>query len=70
MAGRDPSSITIAGMATLADHKIDSVASLVKEWQKLGASHFYLDTMNGGLGKVKGHIEALGKLKEDLNKVL
>ncbi|MEE9198668.1 MAG: LLM class F420-dependent oxidoreductase [Dehalococcoidia bacterium] len=62
-AGRDPSHIGIGARIKVAGNSTDSLLAEVGEWQRLGASHIYLDTMKAGLGSPQQHIDAIEAFK-------
>lgn len=66
-AGREPSDIDIGAIIYLAGGDIDSLLADAREWQNIGASHVYVDTMRAGLGSVKEHINIISKLKTALS---
>lgn len=66
-AGREPSAIDIGAIIYLAGGDIDSLLTDAREWQNIGASHVYVDTMGAGLGSVKEHINIISKLKTALS---
>ncbi|MFQ5875135.1 MAG: LLM class F420-dependent oxidoreductase [Dehalococcoidia bacterium] len=66
-AGRDPSSIAIAAVMHLSVSNFDELLAEAREWQSIGASHLYLDTMRSGLDSVKNHVETISKFKEALD---
>ena len=63
-AGRDPSEIDIAVQVTLSEIPMSNVADYVRQWQELGASKFYLDTMNCGFDSVAKHLETFKKYSD------
>ena len=68
-AGRDPSDITIAVQINLDSIPMPAVADYVKAWQEIGASKFYLDTMNCGLDTVANHLDAFREYNEITSKL-
>ncbi len=68
-AGRDPSDITIAVQINLDSIPMPSVADYVKAWQDIGATKFYLDTMNCGLDTVANHLDAFREYHEITSKL-
>ncbi|MCH8089972.1 MAG: LLM class F420-dependent oxidoreductase [Chloroflexi bacterium] len=68
-AGRDPSAIEIAVVPHLAGSNLNDIVDQIREWQALGATHFYLDTMRTGLGTVSEHIEAIKSFKKVTEKL-
>lgn len=65
-AGRDPSSIGIEGRITMAGRTPDIWAREAEAWQKLGATHLSVNTMNAGLRSPDDHIRAIRQFKETL----
>jgi probable F420-dependent oxidoreductase len=61
-AGRDPRQIGIEGRITYAEGP-DSFGRLVQSWQKLGATHLSINTMNSGLSAAE-HIGAIRRFRE------
>ena len=57
-AGRNPDEIDIAVQINLNEVPMSNVADYIRQWQELGASKFYLDTMDCGFDSVAGHLEA------------
>ena len=68
-AGRDPSDITIAVQINLDSIPMPAVADYVKAWQDIGATKFYLDTMNCGLDTVANHLDAFREYHEITSKL-
>ena len=63
-AGRDPSAIGIEGRVNIADGNPDYWLGIAKSWEKLGATHISVNTMNAGFSSTDEHIDAIRKFKE------
>jgi probable F420-dependent oxidoreductase len=61
-AGRDPREIGIEGRITYGQDP-DSWVATVESWQKLGATHLSINTMNSGLATA-AHIDAIRRFRE------
>jgi probable F420-dependent oxidoreductase len=61
-AGRDPREIGIEGRITYGQDP-DSWLATVESWQKLGATHLSINTMNSGLATA-AHIDAIRRFRE------
>jgi probable F420-dependent oxidoreductase len=57
-AGRDPAALGLEGRVDWTG-SADQLVSDVEAWRQAGASHLSINTMNGGLGGVDGHLAAL-----------
>jgi probable F420-dependent oxidoreductase len=60
-AGRDVREIDIPCMINLAGHDLEWVYAQVDSWKQLGATSFYLDTMNCGLRGADAHLEVAAR---------
>jgi probable F420-dependent oxidoreductase len=58
-AGRDPSTLGMEGRVSWTDGGVEKLVDHVGRWRDAGATHVAINTMNGGLGSVEGHLEAL-----------
>jgi probable F420-dependent oxidoreductase len=58
-AGRDPSTLGMEGRVSWTDGGVEKLVDHVGRWREAGATHVAINTMNGGLGSVEGHLEAL-----------
>ena len=56
--GRDYAEIEIPCTISLDGHDFDWVEDQVRQWERLGATSFYLDTMNSGFEGPDAHIKA------------
>jgi probable F420-dependent oxidoreductase len=65
-AGRDWSAFGVEQRINVATGTADEWRQTMDEWRELGATHFSLATMGGGLGGAKGHVERLREAKEAL----
>ena len=63
-AGRDPALIGFEGRVNLADTTPDQQARQVEDWQRVGASHVSLNTMDAGLTSPQAHIDAVRRFME------
>ena len=63
-AGREYSQFDVPCTISLADNDMDWVAGQIQAWKQLGASGFYLDTMNAGCKGVDDHLEVAAEFKE------
>ena len=61
-AGRDPREIGIEGRITYGQDP-DRWVATVESWQKLGATHLSINTMNSGLATA-AHIDAIRRFRE------
>jgi probable F420-dependent oxidoreductase len=57
-AGRDPASIGMEGRANWTDAGVEKVVDHVGRWDRVGASHLAINTMNVGMGGVDQHLAA------------
>ena len=57
-AGRDVADLGITATINFAGHDLDWVHAQVNQWRSLGATGFYLDTMNCGFAHLDDHLEA------------
>jgi len=64
-AGRDPASIGVEQRIDVSGGTPDEWRAAVEEWRGLGATHFSVVTMRGGLD-VDGHVERIRKAFEAL----
>jgi len=64
--GRDPASIGIETWISVADKQADQWIQEVDAWEKLGATHISVNTMNAGHATIDGHIDAIRLFKEML----
>ena len=58
-AGRDPSVLGMEGRVSWTDAGVEKLVDQVGRWRDAGATHVAINTMNGGLGPVDRHLEAL-----------
>ena len=63
-AGRDPATIGIEGRVVMSDGPAEHWAERAKAWERLGATHISVNTMNAGLGSPQEHINAIRDFKE------
>ena len=66
-AGRDPSELGMEGRVAWTDAGVDKLVDHVGRWERAGASHLGVNTMNAGLGGVDGHLAALTEAAEALS---
>ncbi|QBD76148.1 LLM class F420-dependent oxidoreductase [Ktedonosporobacter rubrisoli] len=67
-AGRDPHAIGIEPRLEAAQYSFDELIEQVEGWQKLGATHITINTMNMGLKSPAEHIKTIMRFKETLDK--
>ncbi|MBV8693410.1 MAG: LLM class F420-dependent oxidoreductase [Actinobacteria bacterium] len=65
-AGRDPSTIGLEGRVSWTADGIDKVLDHAGRWEKAGATHVSINTMNAGLGAVDAHLDVLTRVAEAL----
>jgi hypothetical protein len=65
-AGRDPASLGMEGRVSWTDAGVDKVIDHVGRWERAGATHLAINTMNAGLGGVDGHLAALESASDGL----
>ncbi len=63
-AGRDPSAIPIETRARVARWSPEEQAAHARRCEEVGATHFSLHTLEGGLTSVQQHIDALRDFRE------
>ena len=63
-AGRDWESFGVEQRINVATGNPDEWLQTADEWRALGATHFSLATMGGGLDGPDGHIDRLREAKE------
>ena len=68
-AGRNPDDIVIGITINLSEVPMSGIPDFVAQWQELGASKFYLDTMNCGLDTVANHLDAFRQYNEITSKL-
>ena len=68
-AGRDPSSLGMEGRVSWSDDGVEKLDDHIGRWRDAGATHASINTMNAGLGSVKGHLDALATAAEALELV-
>lgn len=66
-AGRDPSAVDIAPVLHLSRSSFDELLDEVSQWQEIGATHIYLDTMRAGLESARKHIEMIERFKKAID---
>lgn len=66
-SGRALTDLDIPCTISLADHDFDWVQAQVESWKQLGATGFYLDTMNCGFATVDAHLRAAQTFKQILD---
>jgi hypothetical protein len=64
--GRDPASIGIETWISVPNKQTDQWIQEVDAWEKLGATHISVNTMNAGHTTLDGHIDAIRRFKEAL----
>ncbi len=62
--GRDPASIGIEGVVSIAGKTPEDWLREALDWQALGATHLTVYTLDAGLDSLKAHIEAIRRFKE------
>jgi probable F420-dependent oxidoreductase len=65
-AGRDPASIGLEPRLNLAAVPREARVDYVAAWQRLGATHLTIATMNAGFGTVEDHLAGLQETLDDL----
>jgi probable F420-dependent oxidoreductase len=65
-AGRDPSTIGMEGRVSWGAGGVDQLVDHAGRWEKAGASHLSINTMNAGLGAVDAHLDVLASAAEAL----
>lgn len=68
-AGRNPDDIVIGITINLSEVPMANIPEFIAQWQELGASKFYLDTMNCGLDTVPNHLDAFREYNEITSKL-
>jgi probable F420-dependent oxidoreductase len=63
-AGRSPKTFGIEGRAAIADGGPDQWRLQIEQWQKLGATHLSVNTMQAGLPNPRAHIDAITRFRE------
>lgn len=63
-AGRDPAALGIEARINAASGDLGEWVRQTEAWQKLGATHASLNTMNAGYKSLEQHLEALWKYAE------
>jgi len=58
-AGRDPSTIGMEGRVSWGAGGVDQLVDHAGRWEKAGATHLSINTMNAGLGAVDAHLDVL-----------
>ena len=61
--GRDFSTFEVPCTINLEGHDLDWVQTQIEHWKTLGASSFYLDTMNSGLAGPDAHIKVAAEFR-------
>jgi hypothetical protein len=57
------------GRVSWSDGGVEKLVDHVGRWRDAGATHVSINTMNGGLGSVDGHLDALATTAEALGLV-
>ena len=65
-AGRDPSTIGLEGRVSWCQGGVDQLVDHAGRWEKAGATHLSINTMNAGLGSLDAHLDALTNAAEAL----
>lgn len=65
-AGRDPSTIGLEGRVSWGEGGVEQLLDHAGRWEKAGATHLSINTMNAGLGSVDAHLDALSSAAEAL----
>jgi probable F420-dependent oxidoreductase len=65
--GRDPASIGMEGRVTWTDAGVDKLVDHVGRWQRAGATHLGVNTMNADLGGVDKHLAVLTSIADALD---
>jgi len=58
-AGRDPSTIGLEGRISWGSGGVGQLVDHAGRWEKAGATHLSINTMNAGLGSVDAHLDVL-----------
>jgi probable F420-dependent oxidoreductase len=66
-AGRDPSELGMEGRVAWTDAGVDKLVDHVGRWERAGASHLGVNTMNAGLGAVENHLAVLAEVADALS---
>ncbi|HEY7062852.1 MAG TPA: LLM class F420-dependent oxidoreductase [Chloroflexota bacterium] len=70
-AGRDPAALRIVGPIGLrGDTTPDDWRRACEGWQRLGATHVTVNTLNAGCPSVAAHLEALDRVRQVLARLL
>jgi probable F420-dependent oxidoreductase len=65
-AGRDPSTIGLEGRVSWGAGGVGQLVDHAGRWEKAGATHLSINTMNAGLGSVDAHLDVLTSAAEAL----
>ena len=68
-ANRNPDDIVISVQINLNEIPMSGIADYIGQWRDVGATNFYLDTMNCGLDTVAKHLDAFRQYKEITSKL-
>lgn len=66
-AGRDPQAVGMEGRVNWSDGGARGIVDAAEGWQKAGATHMSVNTMDAGLGSVSDHLAALEATAEALS---
>lgn len=65
-AGRDPSTIGLEGRISWGAGGVEQLVEHAHRWEKAGATHLSVNTMNAGLDSVDSHLDVLASAAEAL----
>lgn len=65
-AGRDPSALGLEGRVSWGPGGAGTIADHARRWQRIGATHLSVNTMEAGLASVDAHLDALAASAEVL----
>lgn len=66
-AGRDPSDLGMEGRVGWTDAGVEKLVDHVGRWERAGATHLGVNTMNAGLGGIDNHLAKLTEVAEALS---
>ena len=58
-AGRDPSTLGLEGRVSWGPGGVDQLVDHARRWEKAGATHLSINTMNAGLASIDDHLDVL-----------
>ncbi|HZQ87006.1 MAG TPA: LLM class F420-dependent oxidoreductase [Acidimicrobiales bacterium] len=60
-AGRDPSTLGLEGRVSWGPGGVDQLVDHAGRWEKAGATHLSVNTMNAGLASIDDHLDVLAQ---------